>query len=143
MLKRTTAFTLLEVMVAMAILAMTVTTLVIIRNEALKDAARAIELRKLRILSEQKMGEFVTGVERNTGGTFHKEGYSEYAWSVHRSYTNIKSSASDAQGKIHEVSLQKITLVVRNQQNPQYTQSLETYLLVKRPEDASEEKENR
>ena len=126
-------FTLLEVMVSIAILAMAVTTLLIIRNDAIKSAGKAIEIRKQRILLEQKIGEIVSGLEKGNSGVFRNEGFPECFWRASLVDVSVKSSP-DPEGKVHEVILKKVVVMVQNSSQPQFNQSIETYFFEKRSE---------
>ena len=139
-LRNNQAFTLLEVMVAMAILAMAVTTLLVVRNNSIDQAARAIEIRLIRTLLEQKTGEIASGIEKGSSGVFAREGYPEYAWHSHISKTRLKSSA-DTEGKVHEAVLNKITVRVDKPRSiEKHSQTIVLYLLAEKPEDAEKEK---
>lgn len=137
-------FTLLEVMVSIAILALAVTTLLVVRNDAIKEAANAIEVRRVRTLLEQKMGELFSGLEKNTSGVFRNEGYPEYVWRASISEVKVRSSAPDTEGRTHEVVLKKISVLVQNQvSDKKFSQTLDAYFPEKRSEDVEEQKEEK
>lgn len=129
----------LEVMVALAILSLSVTTLLVIRNNSIEQAGKARELRRTKILLEQKMGEIVSGIEKRKSGSFQEEGYQNYVWSVDSKETKVRSSP-DTTGKIHEVGMTKVTVYIRHKDaENKFHQSMEAYFLTENPEDAPEE----
>ncbi|NUM33936.1 MAG: prepilin-type N-terminal cleavage/methylation domain-containing protein [Candidatus Brocadiae bacterium] len=138
-IKNIKGFSLLEVMVALAILSLSVTTLLVIRNNSIEQAGRARELRRTKILLEQKMGEIVCGMEKRRSGGFQEEGYQNYVWSVDSKETKVRSSADPA-GKIHEIGMTKVVVYIRHKdaQN-KFQQSMEAYFLAENPENAPEE----
>lgn len=133
-------FSLLEVMVALAILSLAVSTLLVIRNNSIEKAGRSRSLRKTRILLEQKMGEIAMGIEKRTSGSFTEAGYENYVWSAEIREIRQRS-AVDVEGKIHEVAMKKVTVTVRHKASENKSeQKLEAYFLKENPEDAIEVK---
>lgn len=128
-------FSLIEVMVALAILALAVSALLIVRNNAIKEAIKTSELRKIAILVQQKMGELVVGLEKGSSGTFVEEGYRNYLWQT--TIRNL-SWAIQADGKQYQVPYKEITLVVQDRER-KYSQTLVGYFLVENSEDAEQE----
>lgn len=126
-------FSLVEVMVALAILAIAISSLLVVRNNAIKDAKKAMEIHRMRKLLEQQMGKIASGLEKKTSGTFSESGYPNYTWRVSVKKTDPLSTR-DANGQAHEISLEEVTLVVRNTLNDE-TVSLTGYFPVGRPEE--------
>jgi hypothetical protein len=122
-------------MVAMAILAMAVTSLLIVRNNAVKDAIKAGELRKMAILLQQKMGEVAVGLEKGSGGAFSEEGYRNYSWQVSTRMQPVSLQSDNLQ---HRVMLKEVTLVVKDSEG-KCSQSIVGYFFTESPEDADEE----
>ncbi len=111
--KKNSAFTLLEVMVAMAILALAVTTLLIIRNDAIQQAGVGMESRRLKMLLEEKMGEVASNLEKKTSGFFQNEETKDYFWEIKTEVVPLKS-APDILGKVFTVNLKKVHVSVRH-----------------------------
>lgn len=140
-------FTLLEVMVALGILAMAITSLVIVRNEAIEQAISSKDTRKLKMLAELKIGEIVSGIntDKNLGGNFSGE-YEDYTWEIKKepfplSLSDKNQSQSQADSQNASVMLQKIRVTVQHQvENEKRSHFVEIYLLEKNPEDAPPEK---
>lgn len=105
-------FSLVEVMIALAILAMAISSLLVIRNHAHQEAINTVELRKMRSLLEQQMGKITAGLEKRSSGDFSESGYPGYRW-----HMTIKAaepvSARDAKGQAHQIHMQQVTLVVK------------------------------
>jgi general secretion pathway protein I len=88
---RTRGFTLLEVMVALAILAMGLLAVSDLVSGALRNQARAARLETANLLARAKLAEVEDGFERKgfrdfdqeDEGTFEKEGHPEVRWKVH------------------------------------------------------------
>ncbi|HPY74139.1 MAG: prepilin-type N-terminal cleavage/methylation domain-containing protein [Planctomycetes bacterium] len=128
-------FTLLEVMVALSILALATTTLIVVRNNGISQAADSKEQRRLTALLEQKIGELTIGLEKRKGGVFEEPGYENYIWNTTISDEIIESSP-DNKGKKYQIFMNKITLIVQHKNNNQIRSQLETYVFVENPEDA-------
>lgn len=131
-------FSLLEVMAALAILAMTVTSLLVVRNNAILAAGKACELQRVKLLLEQKMGEIVLGIETRGSGNFQDSGYGEYWWSAVAETVVLNIPKANP---VHPVLLKKITLTVKGRDAKQ-GQQLTGYFLQESSEDASEENDN-
>lgn len=88
---RARGFTLLEVMVALAILAMGLLAVSDLVSGALRNQARAARLETASLLARAKLAEVEDGFERKgfrdfdqeDEGTFEKEGHPEVRWKVH------------------------------------------------------------
>ncbi len=105
-------FTLLEVMIALAIMALSVTTLIVIRNDTVKMAARTIDIRRMRILGEQKAAEIVAGIERKTSGNFREEGYEEHNWTAKIGEMQVPLPGEKQKDKSENVKLKQIELII-------------------------------
>ncbi len=125
----------IEVMVALAILALAVSSLVIVRNNAIKDAMKTSAIRKIAVLIQQKMGEIAIGLEKSSGGTFVEEGYRNYSW---QATTRNLSLIMQADNKQYQIPWQEVTLVVQDRER-KYTQTMVSYFLTEKSEDAEEE----
>ncbi len=103
-------FTLVEVMVSLAILAVAIITLVLIRNQSVVQSQEARELAIGARLAQQKMGELeVLPVEdRADSGTF--EDYPEYRWSKEIELEVLETSQAGSTEKPLEIW--KVTLTV-------------------------------
>ncbi len=134
-------FSLLEVMVALAILSLSVTTLLVIRNNSIEQAGKARELRRTKILLEQKIGEVISGIETRGSGAFQEEGYQNYVWTMEKKPTQVRALSPDLTGKIdYEVGMTKVTVTIRHKDaENKFQQSMEVYFLTENPEDAAEE----
>ncbi len=133
-------FTLMEVMVSMAILAIAVTTLLVIRNDAIKEASRAKEARRLKMLLEQKMGEIVVGLEKKTSGYFADEGYQNYIWQADIKIVSLKSQPDALKKEVQSINLKKITLTIRDKEiESSKGQTIETYIFEENPENAPDD----
>lgn len=73
-------FTLVEVLVALMIVATTVAALQTVSNATLKSAVETNRIRIAKMLLRYKAEEIVAGVEQGSGGTF--DGFPGYEWSV-------------------------------------------------------------
>ncbi|MBI5367811.1 MAG: prepilin-type N-terminal cleavage/methylation domain-containing protein [Planctomycetes bacterium] len=75
-------FTLLEVLVSVAILAVSIVTLLIIRNNSVKEAAQTHTIAIAAVLAREKIGELesVDIEEAGDGGDFGDVGFPEYRW---------------------------------------------------------------
>jgi len=71
-------FTLLEVMVAVAILAGTIAILQTVASHATRRADNASTLTIAKMLARERLGAVVSGVETGTGGQF--EDYPAFSW---------------------------------------------------------------
>ena len=65
-MRKAKGFSLIEVMVALAIMAVAVTTLLVIRNNAVIDAGIAVKVRRKNMLLEQKMADIKNGTTLDT-----------------------------------------------------------------------------
>lgn len=133
----TSGFSLIEVMVALAILAVGITPLLIVRNNSIQDAVKASDLRRISILLQQKLGEIAIGLEKTNGGTFPEEGYRNFTWLAS---TRIQPVTLQADGKEHQVRLKEVTLVVKDRDG-KYNQSVTCLFFMESPENAEEEPE--
>lgn len=86
-------FTLIEVMIAIAIIGTTLVSLLTIRNRAIEDIATINDSRILRLLAEKKIAEIEIGVEENDSGDFSDEGYPEFSWEVLKEIIEITEGA--------------------------------------------------
>lgn len=95
-------FTLLEVILALSILAMAVVLLLAVRNESIETATHALELRRLQMLGDWKMGQVLAGEEENVSGDFRDEDldrdYEEYRWSLDRTDRTVSGARKDVGG---------------------------------------------
>ena len=96
---RRSGFTLLEVLLALAILAVVVTYLLAIKNEALETGYDSGELRRLRFLAGWKMEEALSGADIGVQGRFDDEDlegdYSGYRWTLGREPVEIVDERRD------------------------------------------------
>jgi prepilin-type N-terminal cleavage/methylation domain-containing protein len=105
------AFSLIEVMVAMAILAVGVSSLLVVRNRALEETKITRELMRTKILLAQKMGQIASKLEKNKAGDFKDQGYPNHLWRAESDKTYI--FLIDSSGKQYQVFLKKVTLTVQ------------------------------
>lgn len=137
-------FTLLEVMVALAILAMAITNLVVIRNESIQQASESKDVRRLKMLAEQKIGEITAEIDKDkkTKGNFSGE-YENYTWEVKNEPFTLQSQPN-LSGKTYSVNLRKIHLTVQHQVSNTETRSYvaEVYLLEGKSQNDTEEPTN-
>lgn len=95
-------FTLLEVMIAVSIMAMVLVTLLGLKNRSMQDVALAERITTASMLATRTMTETIQSVNKHTepfedSGEFEEEEYKEYAWK--RSVAPIQISL----GQIMEV----------------------------------------
>ncbi|MBI4616773.1 MAG: prepilin-type N-terminal cleavage/methylation domain-containing protein [Planctomycetes bacterium] len=94
-------FTLIEVLVALAILALAVVYLLTIRNEAIETAGDALDVRRLDMLARWKMEEILSGKERGTGGSFKDDDvgrdYEDFRWSVSRNPVTVRGARENTE----------------------------------------------
>jgi prepilin-type N-terminal cleavage/methylation domain-containing protein len=83
-------FTLVEVLVALLIVATTIATLQTVSNATLRLAVETNRLRIAKMLLRAKAEEVCSGVEQGTGGTF--DGFPGYEWSVAATEVPIDTS---------------------------------------------------
>ena len=99
---RSRGFGLLEVLLALAILAVVVTCLLAIKNEAVETGYDAGELRRLRFLAGWKMEEALSGVDLGVQGRFDDEDlegdYSGYRWTLGREPVEVVDERRDPSG---------------------------------------------
>ncbi|MEX2665946.1 type II secretion system protein [Candidatus Uabimicrobium amorphum] len=133
MIKRKSGFTLLEVMVALAILSIAVSTLLVIRNEAVEESIKAVQFRQLQNLLEQKMTEVISGVERRRGGDFRKEGFEYYEWDVKKRQKVLSTKSPETQ-KEFSVKINEITVSVYHTENEEEKYVLQAEILAERPD---------
>lgn len=136
-------FTLLEVMVALALLATAITTLVVVRNNSILQASEAKENRRMTILLGQKMGELVSGIEKKTHGDFQDSGFENYNWSCTITELPVEShvdlnTSEETQQKVFSVTMKKIVLTVKHKRNEEIISTVEAHILKENPEDAEE-----
>ena len=105
-------FSLLEVMVALAILAFGITSLLIIRNRAFDQAGYAIRSRRISLLLEQKMAEISVGQEEDGEGDFTEQGYEEYTWEAEIVEEEIVHSDPEVIDKKYVVRLRRVELTI-------------------------------
>ena len=136
-------FTLLEVMVSLALLATAITTLVVVRNNSIQQASEAKENRRITILLGQKMGELVSGIETKTHGEFQENGYENYnsSWTITEvpveSHVDPNTS-EETQQKVFSVTMKKIVLTIKHKRNEEISSTIEAHVLKENPEDAEE-----
>ena len=93
MRRRSDGFTLLEVMVAIAILAVSLLALFHLQGTSLLGAGRAQRISIATLLARQKMAETLIGIEagipkgefpdkKDESGNFEEEKYSDYRWKL-------------------------------------------------------------
>lgn len=134
--KKTAGLTLLEVMIALAILAISSSSLLLIRNEAVRQSIQAIEFRQCQNLLEQKMTEVMIGIEKRDSGDFRKEGFEHFKWTVD---VRIKVlSAKGEQGSV-SLNLKEIEVIVFHRDTEEKKYSLKTEILEKRPDEVKDE----
>jgi len=84
--RRSTGFTLLEVMVAVAILGMVLVTLLGVKNRSMQDVMIADHITTATLLAKRKMNELLvtagtgTSLQNEDEGEFPEEEFKEYAW---------------------------------------------------------------
>lgn len=133
------AFSLLEVMVAMAILAMAVSTLLVVRNNAIQQATTSVDIRRTQMLLQLQMGKIVAGLATHGSGDFRSAGYQHYRWRKTEQEAPLIVSGRD--GKQYQIMMKRITLVLENSSTGQKLQQLSGYFPVKNPEDEEREQE--
>jgi type II secretion system protein I len=75
-------FTLVEVMVALLIVATSIAALQAISNATLRSAVETNSLRIAKMLLRGKAEEVAAGVETGSGGSFDDQGFAGYTWDV-------------------------------------------------------------
>ncbi len=75
-------FTLVEVLMAMMIVATTIAGLMYRVDASLSTAGDTNFLRIAKMLLRAKMGEVIAGVEAGTNGSFEDQGFPAYTWDV-------------------------------------------------------------
>lgn len=122
-LRHLRTFTLVEVMISIAIIGTTLVSLLIIRNRAIEDIAVINEARVLRVLAEKKIAEIEIGVEENESGDFSNEGYPEFQWEMVQEILEITENAGvpspeeeppeEETGEGNTYALNQITLIIQ------------------------------
>ena len=138
MIRKKNGFTLLEVMVALAILSIAVSTLLVIRNEAVDESIKAVQFRQLQNLLEQKMTEVISGVERRSGGDFRKEGFEFFEWDVEERQKVLSTKSPETQ-KEFIVKINEITVSVYHREDKDKKYVLQAEVLVERPDNEDKE----
>jgi general secretion pathway protein I len=139
MYRSTKAFTLIEILAALSILALAVTSLIVVRNKSIDRADQSIELRKLRMLTEWKMGEIMSGLEKKSNGVFPGDLYSGYYWKTETK--NITEQGTSLDGNTQSVKMKRVILTVASKKSKEKSQ-LQGILLLKKPEDGTGEEKN-
>ena len=138
MIRKKSGFTLLEVMVALAILSIAVSTLLVIRNEAVDESIKAVQFRQLQNLLEQKMTEVISGVERRSGGDFRKEGFEFFQWDVSERQKVLSTKSPETQKEFF-VKIKEITVIVYHREDKDKKYLLQAEVLVERPDNEDKE----
>lgn len=138
MIRKKSGFTLLEVMVALAILSIAVSTLLVIRNEAVDESIKAVQFRQLQNLLEQKMTEVISGVERRSGGDFRKEGFEFFQWDVSERQKVLSTKSPETQKEFF-VKIKEITVSVYHREDKDKKYLLQAEVLVERPDNEDKE----
>lgn len=138
MIRKKSGFTLLEVMVALAILSIAVSTLLVIRNEAVDESIKAVQFRQLQNLLEQKMTEVISGVERRSGGDFRKEGFEFFEWDVAERQKVLSTKSPETQKEFF-VKINEITVSVYHRDDKDKKYVLQAEVLVERPDNEDKE----
>ncbi len=109
--RRDSAFTLVEVMVALAIIAVALLTLIVIRNNSVKEAQQAREVTLVARLAQQKMGQLEVEPfeERADQGSF--EEYPEIQWKKEVALEVLETSAAPSSSE-KPLEIYKITLTL-------------------------------
>jgi hypothetical protein len=88
-------FTLIEVVISIAIIGTSLMSLLVVRNRAIEDIGLINQARLIRTLAEKKIGEIEIGAEANEVGHFSEEGYPEIRWEVFKENIEIFETGSD------------------------------------------------
>lgn len=131
-------FTLIEILAALSILAIAVSSLVIVRNNSIDVASEAIQVRICKMLAEQKMGELMAKIEKRRAGKFADKKYSAYTWKTKSK--KITETATGEDGQVTQVELKRIVLTVTSTSGR--SQVLEGIILLEDPESGEVEKKN-
>lgn len=107
--RRQQGFTLVEVLVALMIVATTIGALQLVAGRALKSAAETNKVRVAKMLLLAKAEEVVAGIEEGTGGEF--EGYPGFSWDVYDQLVPLEDV--EEQVRSVTVSVRYPTLVSR------------------------------
>ncbi|MHC4779865.1 MAG: prepilin-type N-terminal cleavage/methylation domain-containing protein [Planctomycetota bacterium] len=95
-------FTLLEVMAAVAIMAVALTVLLVERNVAVRRTAHTNDRRIACRLAEEKLNEILLGIEEGTAGEF--DDVPNFRWSAQESLEAIERDGQE-QGNLRRVSV--------------------------------------
>lgn len=119
------AFTLVEVMVALAILSVAILTMIVIRNNSVSEAHSAKEVTLVTRLAQAKMGQLdVEPIdERGDGGTF--ENHEEIRWQKEVSLEVLEASGANSSNQ-KPMELYKVTLTITYPKGA----AVETYVIV-------------
>jgi len=114
-LRRQAGFTLIEVMLALAIMGVAVVTLLLIQTEAIRMGGDANSLRNLTLLAAEKTQELAQSPQEDASGNFGAP-YEAYRYTVATSDETWKTPSSDDAGTdpgmVEELELKKRTLTV-------------------------------
>ena len=101
-MNRRAGFTLLEVILALSILAMAVVLLLVVRNDSIETASHTLELRRLQMVGDWKMSQVLAGEEENYSGGFDDEDlgrdYEDYRWTLVRTERSVRGARKDVGG---------------------------------------------
>ncbi|GEM_PF-2985928 len=103
--RRRGGFTLLEVMAALAVVAVSLTVLLVERNTAIRRTARTNDRRIAVQLASEKLDEILLGVEGESSGAF--ETHPGFRWSAEES---LESFEAEGRG---EGTLRRVDVTVR------------------------------
>lgn len=131
--KQQRGITLLEVMLAIVIIAVFVSLLIASRGDIISTVGNANSLRIARMLASQKMEEIllaeVTGEEEAAGGTFEK--YPGFTWQqTIQSISLITKQDREDNPDVQEINVQSVTVTVEyeNSEGTKVQYSLSTIL---------------
>ncbi len=123
-----TGFSLIEVLISLAILSIALSSLLVIRDGAIRNYGRAMEMRRMNLLLEQKMAELISGLEEKSSGTFLHKDYENYTWRSEISFITAPTPGEKREeAEKNKITLKKITLTVRHGESS--SESLSSYLI--------------
>jgi prepilin-type N-terminal cleavage/methylation domain-containing protein len=106
-------FTLVEILVALLIVATTIATLQVVSSATLRGAVETNRIRIAKMLLRQKAEEIAAGVEQGAGGSF--EGFPGYEWEASEQETPVTPESAGTQGgqPVMPESVRTVTVLVR------------------------------